>query len=162
MRDPGVVVRRRAALEAVHDVALVEQKLGEVGAVLLGGARGDSEYFFSLLSKPSGEGSSLANERKTRAARLGATGKRPSALHAVLRAEARGRPVTLSPREFRGELRAGRGRERGSEHEGRLSPRSLALFSNASLDFFNAPIQGAGKAASGAFHEFSSRDGAQS
>ena len=44
MLDPGVVVRRRAALEAVHDVALVEQELGEVGTVLWRRG-GDSDFF---------------------------------------------------------------------------------------------------------------------
>ncbi len=38
MVDAGGVERRRAPLDAVHDVALGEQELGEIGAVLAGDA----------------------------------------------------------------------------------------------------------------------------
>jgi hypothetical protein len=48
MVDAVGVEQRGAALDAVHVVALVEQELGEVGAVLAGDAGDECDFFHAL------------------------------------------------------------------------------------------------------------------
>ena len=45
--DAVGVEQRRAALDAVHLVALLEQELGQVGAILAGHARDQSDFFYT-------------------------------------------------------------------------------------------------------------------
>ena len=51
MVDPGGVERRGATLDAVHRVALAEQQLGQIGAVLTGDA-GDQRPLHAFMPEP--------------------------------------------------------------------------------------------------------------
>ena len=65
----SVLNERRAALDAVHLVALVEQQLGQVGAVLAGDAGDQSRFFISpCLRRAACRISAYRNSRHFRAA----------------------------------------------------------------------------------------------
>ena len=43
--DPAGIERRRTALDAVNDIALLEQKIRKVGAILSGDAGNEGDFF---------------------------------------------------------------------------------------------------------------------